>query len=233
MDVLGEEIRSIYRAGFRRIFFTDGIFNSELRYAKQVVGLVRELALDGLSWSAYFTPKPFDDEFGEALTGSGVEFVVVSPDSLDDVVMRKLGKTFETRHVLRFLERSRRNALPVRLNVVFGGPGETRESVRRSAQFINDHLADDELVLHVGYRILPNTELSRQVWMKEADLLYPAYFPFDADVFNWVIQDLDSRFVTPGLMMNLLAGRASHRKMVQVQGGVGNEPAPGTPTWRW
>ncbi|MEU1290594.1 radical SAM protein [Kitasatospora sp. NPDC005856] len=228
MDILAEEIVGIHRQGFRRIFFTDGIFNSELRYAKEVVGLVRDLALDGLSWSAYFTPKPFDDEFGEMLQGSGVEAVVVSPDSLDDRVMRNLGKSFDTRHVLRFLERSRKNDLPVRVNVVFGGPGETRESIRNSAEFINENLRDDELVMHVGYRVLPATALARDLGMTDDQLLYPAFYPFDFDVFNWVIQDLDSRFVTPQLMMNLMAGRAAARKMARVLSAPTVTPPTGT-----
>ncbi|SCK13858.1 Radical SAM superfamily enzyme YgiQ, UPF0313 family [Streptomyces sp. WMMB 322] len=228
MDVLADEIRGIHRAGYRRVFFTDGIFNSELRYAKEVVRLVHELRLEGLTWSAYFTPKPFDDEFAGLLTDSGVENVVVSPDSLDDEVMANLGKSFRTRHVSRFLDRSRRHSLPVRVNVVFGGPGETRETARNSARFINDNLEDDELVMHVGYRILPGTGLSRQVRMAESSLLYPTYYPFDLGVFHWVIQDLDSRFVTPQLMMNLLAGRTAARRMLEVEGTADTAPPPGT-----
>lgn len=227
MELLSEEIRAIYDAGFRRIFFTDGIFNSELRYAKQVVRLLHELALDGLIWSAYFTPKPFDDEFAGLLVESGVETVVVSPDSLDPKVMRLLGKSFDTRHMTRFIERSRKHGLPIRVNVVFGGPGETQQSVQNSARYINENLADDELVAHVGYRILPSTGLARQVRMQDEDLLYPTFYPFDSDVFNWVLQGLESRFVTPGLMFNLLAGKASARRMTKVAVPQGVQPVPG------
>lgn len=227
LEVLADEIRSIHRAGFRRIFFTDGIFNSELRFAKEVVQLVKDLALDGLTWSAYFTPKPFDDEFGEMLQDSGVEAVVVSPDSLDDAMMRNLGKSFSSRHVSRFLERSRKNDLPVKVNVVFGGPGENRESVRNSARFINEYLRDDELVMHVGYRVLPETALARQLGADDDQLLYPVFYPFDLDVFSWIVQDLDSRFITPQLMMNLMAGRAAARKMARTE-AMPTVPPPGT-----
>lgn len=214
--ILAQEIMHIYDAGFRRIFFTDGIFNSELRYAKMVVGMLKELALPDLRWGAYFTPKPFDEGFAELLSCSGVETVVVSPDSLDDNVMRNLGKTFDTRHVLRFLERARKWSLPVRVNVVFGGPGETYHTTANSTAFINKHLLDDELVMHVGYRVLPNTSLAAQVRRSEADLLAPTFFPFDMNLFQWVLSGLQARFLTPGLMMNLMAGRASARRMAKV-----------------
>lgn len=208
LSVLQQEIEGIYAAGFRRIFFTDGIFNSELPIAKDVVRLLHQLQLPDLQWSAYFTPKPFDDEFADLLIGSNVDAVVVSPDSLDDEVMRALGKSFDRRHVLRFLERSRVRELPVKVNVVFGGPGESRESVARSVAFINEHLLDDELVLHVGYRVLPGTALAADIGLPAQDLLYPVYLPFDVDVFRWLVQDLDNRFLTPSLTLNLMAGRA-------------------------
>lgn len=228
LEVLADEIRGIYAAGFRRIFFTDGIFNSELRFAKQVVQLLHDLELDGLVWSAYFTPKPFDDEFAALLVGSGVEAVVVSPDSLDPEVMRRLGKSFDTRHVLRFIERSRRHDLPIRVNVVFGGPGESQDSVKRSAMFANEHLQDGELVAHVGFRVLPSTALARDVGLPDYELLYPVYYPFDPDVFGWVVQYLDDRFVTPGLMLNLLAGRSAARRMTKVPLRLGADAGDGS-----
>ncbi len=216
LEVLMEEIRGIHAAGFRRIFFTDGIFNSELRFAKEVVRALRAMDLPGLVWSAYFTPKPFDDEFAELLVGSGVEAVVVSPDSLDAQVMRLLGKSFDTRHVLRFLERARRHELPVRVNVVFGGPGEDRASVAASTAFANEHLRDEELVAHVGFRVLPSTALAEDVGLSDDALLYPVFYPFDPDLFGWVMQDLDDRFLTSGFLFNLMAGRAAARRMTRV-----------------
>lgn len=216
LEVLAAEIRGIHEAGFRRIFFTDGIFNSELRFAKQVVQLLHDLALPDLVWSAYFTPKPFDDDFAAMLVGSGVEAIVVSPDSLDPQVMRLLGKSFDTRHVVRFLERARGYELPVRVNVVFGGPGENRGTVANSAAFANRHLNDDELVAHVGFRVLPSTALARDVGLPDDALLYPVFYPFDQDLFAWVMEELDSRFITPSFMFNLLAGRTAARKMTRL-----------------
>lgn len=215
-DLIAAELRAIHESGIRRIFFTDAIFNSELRYAKEVVRTIADQALPGLTWSGYFTPKPFDDEFADLLVGTGLEFVVVSPDSLDDRVMKLLGKSFDTRHVTRCIERCRARGLDLRVNVVFGGPGEDRESVRASARYANENLAANELVLSLGYRVLPATALARQVSMADADLLSPTFYPFDTELFSWIIEDLDSRFLTTPVMLNLMAGRTSSRRMTKV-----------------
>ncbi|MEV5242999.1 radical SAM protein [Streptomyces cinnamoneus] len=216
LNLIASELRSIHASGIRRVFFTDGIFNSELRYAKEVVKLITELNLPQLTWSAYFTPKPFDDEFAELLAGSNVEFVVISPDSLDDRVMKLLGKTFDTRHVDRCLERCRRHGIPARVNIVFGAPGEDRESVRNSAQYINSKLEDGELVMHVGYRVLPQTGMARQLNMPDDDLVGPTFYPFHSDLFSWIIQDLDSRFMPAKVLINFMAARSASKRMTKV-----------------
>ncbi|MGQ4487589.1 radical SAM protein [Streptomyces sp. SAS_281] len=216
LDLIASELRAIHAAGIRRVFFTDGIFNSELRYAKEVVALITDLGLPGLTWSAYFTPKPFDDEFAALLAGSGVEFIVISPDSLDNRVMKLLGKTFDTRHVDRCLERCRRHGIPARVNVVFGGPGEDEESVRNSIQYINSNLEDGELVMHVGYRVLPQTGMARQLGMPDDDLLAPTFYPFHADTFSWIIRDLESRFMPPSVLFNFMAARNSSKRIAKV-----------------
>ena len=63
---------------------------------------------------------------------------------------------------------------------------------------------------------LPSTSLARQVMLSERDLISPTFFPFDLDIFQWVVHGLDSRYINPALMMNLMAGRASARNMTRI-----------------
>lgn len=221
VELIASELRSIHEAGIRRVFFTDGIFNAELKYAKEVVRTIIDLDLPGLTWSAYFTPKPFDDEFAELLAVSKVDFVVISPDSLDDDMMKVLGKSFDTRHVARCIERCRRHGVPLRVNVVFGGPGENRETVRHTAEYVNAHLETEELVMNLGYRVLPETALARQLAMPDNDLLSPTFYPIEPEMFTWLVEDLDSRFMTTTALLNLMAARISSKKMTKVPLHVG------------
>ncbi|ALT79267.1 B12-binding domain-containing radical SAM protein [Paucibacter sp. KCTC 42545] len=216
LELLRAEISGIYDAGFRRIFFTDGIFNSGITFAKQIVRMLTEQRWPGLTWSAYFAARPFDEEFAELLRYSGVESVVVSPDSLDGGLMERLGKNFDLAAMDKFVEICRRHSLRMSVNVVFGGPDESRETVANTARYINEKLASDELSMHVGYRILPHTSLSAETGLNEKDLLYPTFYPFDPDLFKWANSDLDKRFMTNSRMLNLLAGRASLLRMAKI-----------------
>ncbi|MET8151120.1 B12-binding domain-containing radical SAM protein [Actinoplanes sp. NPDC049668] len=212
-----EEIRGIYAAGFRRIFFTDGIFNAELRFAKDVVAAVKAEALPGLQWSAYFTPKPFDEEFAELLSGSGNDTVIVSPDSLDPQMMNEIGKSFDVRHVRRFLDLCRAHALNPRVSLVIGGPFESEQTVANTMAFVNDHLRDNELALNVGYRVLPETAMSRQTEASTAELLEPTFLEMDPQVFQWIYNALDSRFLTTDLMLNVAAAKHGMKKRSSIK----------------
>lgn len=216
LELIAAELQAAYRAGVRKIFFTDAIFNSEIKFAKQVVQTIISANLPELTWSGYFTPRPFDDEFAGLLADSGLEYVLISPDSLDDRMMRVLGKRFDTRHLDRCIERCRRHGLTIRVNIVFGGPSEDRESVRNSSQYANSKLAAEELVMSIGYRVLPETGLGRQLGLGDSDLLNPTFFPFSGDLFTWIMEDLDSRFMTPRAMLNLLAGRSAAKQMTRL-----------------
>jgi radical SAM superfamily enzyme YgiQ (UPF0313 family) len=212
IETLAAEIDNIYSGGFKRIFFTDAIFNSQ-RAAKPIVKMLSGSDFPDLTWSAYFSPQPFDDEFANLLAHSGAEHIVVSPDSLDSTVMRLLGKNFDLASVERFIIRCRKHGLRAKVNIVFGGPGETRETVSNTARFANEMLYDDELSMHVGYRILPETELARQTGLTESELISPTFYPIDEDIVHWVIASMDDRFLTTSIMLNLFAGRASARRM--------------------
>lgn len=226
LALLADELRSVYQAGIRQVFFTDAIFNSELKFAKQVAGLLAELNLPGLTWSGYFAPKPFDDEFAELLAASNVEAVLLSPDSLDVGMMKTLGKRFDTRHMTRVIERCRRNNLEMRISLVFGGPGETEETVRASAEYVNAHLRPEDLVLNVGFRVLPATELARQLGIPDDHLLEPTFFPLDPQLFTWVIRHFDSRFMSSERLLHLMMGNIASKKMLKVPHDPARQPDP-------
>lgn len=209
IPTLIDEIRMIYDAGFRRIFFTDGIFNAELRFAKEVVTALKAESFPGLQWSAYFTPKPFDEEFAELLSDSGNDGVVVSPDSLDPWMMNELGKSFDVRHVRRFLDLCRSYSLSPRVNLVIGGPNESKQTVSNTLGFVNDHLEANELVLNVGYRVLPETGMSRQTRATTEELLEPTFLEMDPEIFSWIYDALDSRFLSTSLMLTMAGAKRS------------------------
>ena len=213
LDLLVDELRHVYEAGIRRVFFTDSVFNSDLCHAKAVTRAISESGLADLRWSAFFTPTPFDDELGDLLSRGGVEQVIASPDSFDPGMMRRLGKRFDILQIDRFIAHCRQHRLNMAMTLTFGGPGETRETVRATARYANANLDDHEMFFNVGFRILPATGLARQLKIQPADLLSPVFYPVDPDLFSWILSDVDSRFFsTLDLLMMMRWRRAASQR---------------------
>lgn len=215
LELLARELEHIVNAGYKRIFLTDAIFNSQSQ-ALPIVKMLGEERFADLTWSAYFSPKPFREEFAQALSTSGVETVVISPDSLDPHMMKRLGKNFDLDSVLDCLEKCRRHQLSPMVNIVFGGPDETEETVATTCNFANEHLRTGELSMHVGYRILPETALAAEVGLPDEELISPTFYPLSEQIVAWIVRHLDARFLTPTVMVNLMAGRAAALRMERV-----------------
>ncbi|GHJ48999.1 hypothetical protein Cs7R123_63410 [Catellatospora sp. TT07R-123] len=223
------EVRAIHDAGIRQIFFTDAIFNADIRYAKKVVAALNsDLDCPGLRWSAYFTPKPFDREFAALLAESDVEYVVISPDSLHPGMMNEIGKSFGIQHVDRCLELCREFGLKPKINVVLGGPNENEDTARATLEYINQNLEPQELVLHIGYRVLPETAMSRQTETTAKELLEPTFLHIDPEMFGWLYKYLDSKFLKPEFILNAAAAKRGlrSRRVVRAQYSVARKLLP-------
>jgi radical SAM superfamily enzyme YgiQ (UPF0313 family) len=108
------------------------------------------------------TPKDLDDELLDAMQAAGFAGVGVTVESAADPVLRGLKKDFDAAAVHRAAETIARHDLPVLWGMAFGGPGETRETVDTSLQFIADAVQPaDTVFASAGWRIYPGTELER------------------------------------------------------------------------
>lgn len=220
-ELLRTELEAAYEAGFRHVFFTDGVFNAELRLAKRIVADIARWRPADLHWSAYFAPHPFDAELAELLAAGGLDQLVLSPDSLDDEMMGRLGKRFRTHQLTRALDLAREHALRPQVVLMLGGPGEDRETVRRSAAYANLHLGPRELQINIGVRVLPHTPLATALGLTHAEMLSPVFHPFDEEIFDWVLRDFDGRFFELSDYLRFMAWKGAVRTM------IGGTPRPG------
>ena len=104
----------------------------------------------------------------------------------------------------------------MRVCLVFGGPGESEETVRASAEYVNSHLRPEDLVLNVGFRVLPATALARQLGIPDDRLVEPTFYPLDPDLISWVVRHFEGRFLPQNRLLNLMIGNIASKKMDKV-----------------
>lgn len=161
------------------LFFVDSVFNDDAGAYLEIVQEMKRRHLH-VPWTAYFKPDGLDDATLELLKETGLKAAEIGADAATDVTLKRLGKDF------RFEDVRRNNALFTKHGIatahfyMFGGPGETPETVRQGIENIIS-LEHTVSFMFMGIRILPGTPLAHLArkqgfFHDDSDLLDPIYY---------------------------------------------------------
>jgi radical SAM superfamily enzyme YgiQ (UPF0313 family) len=127
-------------------------------------------------------PGRLTAELISLMRDAGFAQIDCTPDSASPIVLARLRKNF-TRETLEAGARLIRDRqMPTMWFFLFGGPGETADTVRETFAFIDEFIAPDDMVhMTPGLRVYPGTEL-RDIAVREGlmarddDLLHPRFY---------------------------------------------------------
>ncbi|MDD3581998.1 MAG: radical SAM protein [Desulfobacca sp.] len=171
-----------------RFYFIDNIFNYPLDYARQLCRAVKDLNLP-LEWSCIINPAFPDAELFHLIRAAGGYRVQVGNESGSDLVLTNLGKGYGRIQVEETLHLLAQAGLAYSCFLLFGGPGETPETVKESVALLENY--QPQMVnLTVGIRIYPGASLYDQALaegvISEADnLLWPRFYLSPA-IAEWI-----------------------------------------------
>lgn len=180
--VADEIEEAVAATGIRDIEFTDSVFNYPPGHALDVCAEVRRRGLK-INASAmgihirYLTP-----EFLAALRATGFGEIGVTPESAADGVLAGLNKDYDKAEVLRAAAAVRASGMPAVWYFMFGGPGETPETLQETLAFIRAEVPRDHAVVCArAVRIYRGTGLERIARQEGllsggADLLAPVFY---------------------------------------------------------
>jgi radical SAM superfamily enzyme YgiQ (UPF0313 family) len=179
-QVVDEIEQAVPQLGTRRLFFTDGIFQHPPEHA---LALCRELARRRLdvSWSAGVNPRGLSRELLGAMKGAGCIGVGLGLDAVTDRMLASYRKGFDPDDIERAVRDLRAVGIPFAIFTLFGGPGESQDSVLEALDFLDALARDDAVFLALGLRVFKGTPLeasARRDGFIEAghDMLAPTYF---------------------------------------------------------
>ncbi len=165
--------------GFGRFYFVDNSFNIPEAHAFELCQRLRALTPQ-VQWRCILYPQRVKEELVRAMAEAGCSEVSLGFESAATAVLRAMNKRFdaaEVRHTsqLLALHGIRRTGF-----LLFGGPGETRDSVEESLRFAQS-LDLDQLRVTIGIRIYPGTLLRRRAVAegsiaRDDNLLQPRFY---------------------------------------------------------
>ena len=193
--------------GIRHWFFVDNIFNLPIRHAKSICEEIAARGLD-IEWSGYLNPKFIDEELCALMARSGCRAIEFGTDSGSPTMIANLRKEFEVSDLRRASALCHRYQLKFCHSLIFGGPGETEQTVAETLALM-DELSPTAVIALTGIRVLPGTAMV-DIALRDGqidpddNLLHPKFY-ISPDLADRLIERIEayarrhSNWIVPGL----------------------------------
>lgn len=159
-EFVAENLLSLQnRFGVDTVFFTDSVFNDPKgHYLEIAAQLIKKQC--NIKWAGYFRPEEISRENMELLKESGLYAMEVGSDAACDATLKGMGKSFSFDSILAMNESCLKAEVPCAHFFIFGGYGETDDTIREGIQNIN-LLENCAIFIFSGIRVLPDTGIHK------------------------------------------------------------------------
>jgi radical SAM superfamily enzyme YgiQ (UPF0313 family) len=222
--------------GLRDIEVVDNVFNSPYWHALEVCEEVARLRPGVRLQSLELNPAFLDDALLTAMKQAGFTGIGLTVESAAAPVLKGLKKGFTTSEVFRAADVVARHPLPCLWIFLFGGPGETPETVRETLAFARQAIRPrDVAFFNVGIRVYPGTELeeiARQQGILHCgrpEMLSPVFYISPEVEAGWIRSELKKAMVRN---MNFLDGDAIGLSFLPTLNVIGRKLGLRPPLWK-
>ena len=191
IEILRDKFKTKY------LFFVDSVFNdSEGAYLEVVDEMLRRKVK--IPWTGFFTPRGLNDEIVERMKKTGFVAAEVGTDAACDTTLKRMGKNFTFKDVTECNDLFVRHEIATSHFFMFGGPGETEETVQEGIKNILG-LQKCVAFIFMGIRILPGTPLAtlaikEKLISPDDGLLKPVYYLSPSIDKKWLEETLTKAF---------------------------------------
>ncbi len=161
--LVADELRALLDQGIDHFHTCDCEFNIPGDHAKDVCRAIIDAGLgEKIRWYAYCSVTPFDDEMADLFVRAGCAGVDFGADSGSDAMLKGLGRSFSRDDVIRTADLCHRHGITFMYDLLLGGPGETKATVRETVDLMREIDADC-VGLSMGVRIYEGTGMAEWV----------------------------------------------------------------------
>jgi len=182
-EVIIEELRrdiAEYRLNRREFMMIDPCFNQPLAWGKRLLEAIIRSGIK-IRFSAIIEPTPdLDREYCELLVRAGNTMVTGLVGSCHDEVLAASNRPFRAADIARAFETFEAAHVLYMPQLMFGGPGETRETAEATIAFMR-RFSPTMLMAGVGVRVYPHAPIRERAIAdgqvtEDNDLLEPVFY---------------------------------------------------------
>jgi p-methyltransferase len=141
IDSVCEELEDLASLGIRDVAFVDDTFNVPLpRFKKLMREIVRRDL--GFRWTSFFRCSNADEEAFDLMAAAGCEAVFLGIESGDPDVLKAMNKSARPESYARGISALRKRNIMTMASYIFGFPGETEDSIRKTLEFMTENASD-------------------------------------------------------------------------------------------
>ena len=225
-DILAEIRSLVHEYGVSYLYFVDDIFNYPPDFASQLCRAMKAAGLP-VNWSAFINPDFITTELMDDMLAAGCDAVEFGSDSGSPQMLKNLRKSFTVDDLRMASRLCREMGVDFAHYILFGGPGETRETMLESFALM-DELEPTAVIAMTGIRIYPHTALHRTaidegIIQESTSLLDPVFYisPAIRDCFAELITSEAMKrknWIVPGLEVNASSAMLDAIRMFKVKG---------------
>ena len=157
------ELRALLAQGIDHVHACDCEFNLPVDHAREICNaIIADGLAERIRWYAYCSPAPFDAETARLFRRAGCAGIDFGVDSGNAQMLKRLGRAFTTEDLSATARTCAEAGIPFMYDLLLGAPGETRETMRDSMEFVRG-LPVDCVGVSVGVRVYEGTALAAEV----------------------------------------------------------------------
>jgi radical SAM superfamily enzyme YgiQ (UPF0313 family) len=162
-SAVADELVQLLAQGCDVLHTCDGEFNLPEKHALEVCHELERRGLGSkLRWYAYCSPAQFSRKLAKAMRAAGCVGIDFGADHANETMLRRLGRDYRPVDIRNVTRWAKEEGMAVMLDLLFGSPGETKEGIEQTVEFVKQ--ADpDRIGVSLGVRVYPGTELAMQI----------------------------------------------------------------------
>jgi p-methyltransferase len=137
LSVVEKEMRQLHESGVRNLIVIDDTFNVPFPRFKKLLRMMIENRFE-FNWFSYFRCSNSDDEGFDLMAQSGCKGTFLGIESGDQRILENMNKHASVEKYRNGIRQLTQRGILSFASFVVGFPGETRESVAETIQFIED-----------------------------------------------------------------------------------------------
>lgn len=160
---VADEAEALLAEGIDVLHICDSEFNVPRAHGVAICEeFVRRGIAERLRWYTYMVPVPFDGELARLMRAAGCVGIDFTGDSASGMMLNTYRQEHLKEDMATAVRLCHEDGISVMIDLLLGGPGETRETVAETINYMKQ-IGPDCVGASLGVRIYPGTQMATKV----------------------------------------------------------------------